>query len=428
MRLGTALALALGLTGANALAAQRVATAGAVTGDTLAIDTSTVMITLPPLPLPHPKRASASRRAAYAAMLPTWPLLQPTAMAPEDSEAIKPSNAGARFEQGATVRAAPSESASDTTVPPASRDKLIPAKPSASRDLKAPNGGEGKVEPRPPSSRDEAQSSGVEPRSVLTEGTDVAPPDAWSAAEIAEAEQLCESLLEGIAAEADRLDPLRRGSCGTPKPLRLRRIGSGAGIAIEPAATTNCAVTARLYQWLETVAQPAAQRAFGSRIVKVRNASSYMCRNRYNDPAQKISEHAFANALDISAFELADGRLIDVKRYWGLVVESEEAARAAQNAAKAIDTKAAPEKGEPVKPSGLGARTFTGGITQARAEGKPRAAEPGLNETAELAFLKELHSGACGIFSTVLGPHANAAHHDHFHVDLKQRRGAAYCE
>lgn len=252
--------------------------------------------------------------------------------------------------------------------------------------------------------------------------------DAWSGTEIAEAEQQCERLLDGIAAEADRLDPLRLGNCGTPKPLRLRRIGSGAGLAIEPAATTNCAVAAHFYQWLETVAQPAANRAFGTRIIKVRNASSYMCRNRYNDPAQKISEHAFANALDISAFELADGRSIDVKRYWGLVIESAEAERAAEAATKTTNTKGAPVSPDIAKPNGLGGRAFTNGITPAKADGKSSAAELVLNETAELGFLKELHSGACGIFSTVLGPQANRAHHDHFHFDLKQRRGAAYCE
>lgn len=247
-----------------------------------------------------------------------------------------------------------------------------------------------------------------------------------------QAVQACENLLSGVAAEIDRLVPLRQGSCGTPGPLRLRRIGSGAGTEIEPAATTNCALTARLYQWLETIAQPAARQTFGSRIVKLRNASSYMCRNRYNDPAQKISEHAFANALDVSAFELADGRLIDVKRYWGLVVESAQAARMAEAeaAAKAANATGTPTNPQPAlaRASGLVRRAITAGINPANAKGQSQPAEPPLNETAELAFLKELHAGACGIFSTVLGPQANRAHHDHFHFDLKQRRGAAYCE
>jgi hypothetical protein len=42
--------------------------------------------------------------------------------------------------------------------------------------------------------------------------------------------------------------------------------------------------------------------------------------------------------------------------------------------------------------------------------------------TKEAAFLKRLHHGSCGLFATVLGPEANEAHRDHFHLDMKVRR------
>jgi hypothetical protein len=48
--------------------------------------------------------------------------------------------------------------------------------------------------------------------------------------------------------------------------------------------------------------------------------------------------------------------------------------------------------------------------------------------TKEGAFLRRLHRGACGIFSTVLGPEANEAHRNHFHFDLAARRRNAFCE
>jgi hypothetical protein len=38
-----------------------------------------------------------------------------------------------------------------------------------------------------------------------------------------------------------------------------------------------------------------------------------------------------------------------------------------------------------------------------------------------------LHEEACRMFGNVLGPEANAAHKDHFHLDMKQRRGP-FCE
>lgn len=40
--------------------------------------------------------------------------------------------------------------------------------------------------------------------------------------------------------------------------------------------------------------------------------------------------------------------------------------------------------------------------------------------------LRQMHSAACGTFSTVLGPAANAQHHDHFHFDTARGRGP-YC-
>lgn len=412
--------LAIGFIGAGAHAAQRVKQANKfetrATGSAETLDAAT---SLPPMPPPHPRRAGAARRAAYARLLATWPSGQPK----QSGQARPVVERADRAPGSETATAQPSRSSSKP-----------PTRPDAGRDRTMPTDSARTIDPPTPTARQAVLPSGGKPAPADTGDKDVThvdtPADKWTAEEIAQAEQSCESLLDGVAAEADRLEPLRQGSCGTPKPLRLRRIGSGAGTEIEPAATTNCALTARFYQWLETVAQPAAKRAFGSRIVKVRNASSYMCRNRYNDPAQKISEHAFANALDVAAFELADGRLIDVKRYWGLVVESTQAARAAETeaAAKATSATGATTKPEPAKPGGIVRRAITSGISQAKAEGKSQPAEPVANETAELAFLKELHSGACGIFSTVLGPQANRAHHDHFHFDLKQRRGAAYCE
>jgi hypothetical protein len=43
-------------------------------------------------------------------------------------------------------------------------------------------------------------------------------------------------------------------------------------------------------------------------------------------------------------------------------------------------------------------------------------------------FLRRLHKGACGPFATVLGPDANEAHRDHFHLDLATRKSRAFCE
>lgn len=43
-------------------------------------------------------------------------------------------------------------------------------------------------------------------------------------------------------------------------------------------------------------------------------------------------------------------------------------------------------------------------------------------------FLREIHAKACSTFGTVLGPEANEAHRNHFHVDMAKRRYRNYCE
>jgi len=117
------------------------------------------------------------------------------------------------------------------------------------------------------------------------------------------------------------------------------------------------------------VLQPAAVAHFKRPVVAIRNATAYACRRRNNGRKGRISEHAFGNALDVSGFELSSGRLITVEDGWST------------------------------------AGAFTG-------------------LSAQASFLKDAHDGACGLFSTVLGPRANALHHNHFHLDLG--RGGRY--
>ena len=97
----------------------------------------------------------------------------------------------------------------------------------------------------------------------------------------------------------------------------------------------------------------------------IRVAAAYACRGRNNDPTAQLSEHAFGRAIDISAFQLADGTWL------------------------------------PVTPYNTGAD-----------------AEP----TED--FLAQIRADACGPFTTVLGPGV-ALHDDHFHLDLAPR--SAYC-
>ncbi len=117
----------------------------------------------------------------------------------------------------------------------------------------------------------------------------------------------------------------------------------------------TCAQAAALYTWERHVARPAAVDILGSPIARIETYGSFSCRNIAG--TRRMSQHGLANAVDISGFRLEDGRLINVKTHWN-------------------------------------------------AGGK------------EARFLQQVHEGACDVFSVVLGPEYNAAHADHFHLDM----------
>ena len=93
-------------------------------------------------------------------------------------------------------------------------------------------------------------------------------------------------------------------------------------------------------------------------LAAIDTGTSYMCRNRNSAEGGFTSEHGFANAVDVTGFTLADGRSIGVEADW---------------------------------------------LPAAAPEGR---------------LLRLAHDAACGGFTTVLGPEANAEHHDHLHLDL----------
>ena len=144
---------------------------------------------------------------------------------------------------------------------------------------------------------------------------------------------------------------------------------------------------------------------FNSQVVKLDNATSYACRNRYGSAYQPLSEHALANALDVSEFVLASGEHITVLDSWPKVVSTlpspvPNPGRETVEKASAVTTAKAKAVAPPSSP--------------------PVASEPTPNPKAE--FVKHVHDEACHEFGTVLGPEANDAHKNHFHLDMKERR------
>ena len=153
-----------------------------------------------------------------------------------------------------------------------------------------------------------------------------------------------------------------------PAQQSLPRLGPAQGdpvtavgpVAVKPTATLACPIVSELDRWFADTVQPSAMRWFGQRVVEIKQISAYSCRGMNGNPHAHISEHAFGNALDVAGFTLADGRRISVKDGWR-----------------------------------------------------------GLPE--EQGFLRDVQSGACAHFTTVLAPGSNVYHYDHIHVDLMRR-------
>lgn len=273
----------------------------------------------------------------------------------------------------------------------------------------------------------QAQNFGTPPGETVTPPPQTAPnlpgnakTVAWSSAQVAAAVSRCRKQLAGMTLDFERLPPLKHGICGTPVPIRIRSIGSDPAVVIDPPATMTCKMAVTLNTWLKEQVQPTATEIFGEQVVKLRNAASYKCRNRYGGAHTKISQHALANALDISAFVLASGERITVLDDWPQVApplptrKPEANAQMTEPAVTVTNIKAAPVT--PPAPPPL-----------AEAPEELPLAEQPIAEPKS-AFVKKMHVEACKMFGTVLGPEANDAHKDHFHLDMKPRRAANFCE
>jgi hypothetical protein len=170
--------------------------------------------------------------------------------------------------------------------------------------------------------------------------------------------QGCRALLD-LAGSQSTPAPARHDGdqCGYDDGMRLGE----PNLAFAPKGpVASCPVAAAILMFDRQVLQPAAQKHFGRPVVRVQHAGSYSCRRLYGRSEGAYSEHATANALDITGFTLQGGGTVSVLRDW-------------------------------------------------QAAG------------SEGAFLREVRDGACALFGTVLSPDYNEAHADHLHLDQAKR-------
>lgn len=133
-------------------------------------------------------------------------------------------------------------------------------------------------------------------------------------------------------------------------------LGSDHGL-LSRQTVMQCPLAVGTYIWIREI-DGLARKHLGSPLKTIHHYGSYACRRQNGNSSNEWSEHAFANAWDIAGFELEDGSRISVLDHWS--------------------------KGN----------------------------------RKQRKFLRGVRDEACKIFRVTLGPDYNAAHKNHFHVDM----------
>jgi hypothetical protein len=245
-----------------------------------------------------------------------------------------------------------------------------------------------------------------------------APSGASGIADVWRAREDCMHVLKSISADIEFLPPAKTEKCDVPVVVRLSGLGSNPKLVFDPPIEANCRLMAGLHQWIKTTLQPEARRTLRSPVSRIVGASAFACRNVYALPTGNLSQHAFANAIDIGAFELTDGRMLTVLHGWGPT--RRDLAEVRKRSQAGASTKGADLVGN----QRLAKMSLAKAATKSRAEEPtPEAAMP--SPTA--LFLRRVHHGACTTFATALGPEANDVHRNHFHFDLNPARRSPHC-
>ncbi len=140
--------------------------------------------------------------------------------------------------------------------------------------------------------------------------------------------------------------------CGIDWSVRVDR----SAIPWNRPALMSCPFAATEWDFETRVVQPQAQKLLRHRVAMLTHLGTYACRGERGGVAERLSQHAFGRAIDVSGFTLDDGTKITLLRDWS-------------------------DKG---------------------AKGR---------------FLHAVARAACGIFQVVITPDNNSFHADHLHLD-----------
>jgi hypothetical protein len=175
----------------------------------------------------------------------------------------------------------------------------------------------------------------------------------------ANADQLrqCLSDLKAANVEFLELGSVSKEGCTVEGVIELDAVSSPFGkVSLPNKPTMTCVFAGQFTTWVRDVAAPLTLAYMNSKLAAIETGASLVCRTRYANPDEKISEHAKGNAIDIAAFRMENGRSLSVKD--------------------------------------ASASTQIDGV-----------------------LMKTFRATGCGYFTTILGPGSNEAHKDHLHFD-----------
>lgn len=253
-----------------------------------------------------------------------------------------------------------------TPVPPGQALQAAPAPPERPAELKPSPAAEAPRPAEPVQAQDGSRDAArpAEPAPLPPARPPELSGEAALALKVAAPDDTaCRVRLRRLGVAFEPLPPISSGQCGAPLPLKVTAL---AGVALPQSATLTCIAAEALARWTTEV-EVAAERELKSPLRAVVIGTSYECRGQNHDVDAKLSEHAFANGIDVMGFGIEGRAPLSV------------AAQAA-------------------------------GSDEGR-------------------FLDAVRAKACAFFRTVLGPGSNAAHANHLHLDERERSaGQRLCQ
>lgn len=169
----------------------------------------------------------------------------------------------------------------------------------------------------------------------------------------------CLTALTEQGADFTALGDIRRDrGCAIANAVQVDRF---AGVELNAPLLASCPLALATVRYLERVVQPAAADHLSRPVIALEHRGGFSCRSVRGLNGGPLSEHAYANAIDVFKFVLEDGLPVTVEHRWD-----------------------------------------------------------GGNGTG--AFLAEVGRRAGRHYSTVLGPDDDARHADHFHLGLGRPR------